>query len=186
MEVKSPGMMMGYYKNEEATREAITEDGWLKTGDRGEIACQGRLKLTGRTKELFKTSKGKYVAPTPIENKLNMNNHVELSCVSGSGQPQPFAMVQLSEESKKAALDAKNRQQIGVDLLAYARDVVNKSVDPHEALQRIVVVKEDWLPENGFLTPTTLKLKRGFIEGEDEEEVDGWYAQKTVIVWAGW
>eukprot|EP00986_Skeletonema_menzelii_P015037 scaffold10901_cov135-Skeletonema_menzelii.AAC.1 len=68
IQVKSPGIMMGYFKNEEATEETITEDGWLRTGDKGEIDELGRLKITGRTKEIFKTSKGKYVAPAPIEN----------------------------------------------------------------------------------------------------------------------
>ncbi len=69
IQVKTPGMMMGYFKNEEATKETITEDGWLRTGDKGELDDLGRLKITGRTKEIFKTSKGKYVAPAPIESE---------------------------------------------------------------------------------------------------------------------
>merc|ERR1712003_460849 len=105
MGVKSPGIMMGYYKNEEATKEVITEDGYLRTGDRGEIDSEGRLKITGRTKEIFKTSKGKYVAPAPIENKLLNNQHVELACVGGKSQPAPFAILQLSEGPKKKAIE---------------------------------------------------------------------------------
>ena len=74
IQVKTPGMMMGYFKNEEATKETITEDGWLRTGDKGELDELGRLKITGRTKEIFKTSKGKYVAPAPIENQYDIKN----------------------------------------------------------------------------------------------------------------
>mmetsp|Transcript_36138 Transcript_36138/g.55191 ORF Transcript_36138/g.55191 Transcript_36138/m.55191 type:complete len:97 (+) Transcript_36138:1313-1603(+) len=65
-------MMMGYFKNEEATKETITEDGWLRTGDKGQLDDMGRLKITGRTKEIFKTSKGKYVSPAPIEVRLSV------------------------------------------------------------------------------------------------------------------
>merc|ERR1712238_424197 len=70
IQVKTPGKMMGYYKNEEATKETLTEDGYVRTGDKGEIDSKGRLKITGRIKEIFETSKGKYVAPAPIETKL--------------------------------------------------------------------------------------------------------------------
>jgi len=83
IQVKTPGMMMGYFKNEEATKETITEDGWLRAGDKGELDELGRLKITGRTKEIFKTSKGKYVAPAPIENKYISHPRIELACVGG-------------------------------------------------------------------------------------------------------
>ena len=111
----SPGTMMGYYKNEEATKETITADGFLKTGDRGEMDAQGRLKITGRTKELFKTSKGKYVAPAPIENKLINHPLVELACVGGASYPQPHAVVQLSEDAKENAKDARKACRYGTD-----------------------------------------------------------------------
>ena len=83
--VKSEATMPGYYKAPELTAACFTDDGFLKTGDRGEIDDQGRLKITGRVKELFKTSKGKYIAPVPIENLLNADRHIEQSCVSGVG-----------------------------------------------------------------------------------------------------
>lgn len=75
--IKSPATMMGYYKDEERTREAMSEDGFLKTGDKGEMDEMGRLKLTGRTKEMFKTSKGKYIAPAALENRLMANQSLE-------------------------------------------------------------------------------------------------------------
>ena len=96
--IKSPGNMLGYYKEEEMTRECYTDDGFFKTGDRGERNSDGMLKITGRVKEIFKTSKGKYVAPAPIENVLNNDPHVESSCVSGSGYPQPYAQVVVAED----------------------------------------------------------------------------------------
>ncbi|MGK9704754.1 AMP-binding protein, partial [Salmonella enterica subsp. enterica] len=89
----SPCNMMGYYKNPELTAQSYTEDGFLKTGDMGVIDDQGRLKITGRVKELFKTSKGKYIAPVPIENRLNGHELIEAVCVTGPSFPQPFALV---------------------------------------------------------------------------------------------
>ena len=98
IQLKSPGDMVGYYKAPELTAECYTEDGYFKTGDRGEYTKDGLLRITGRVKELFKTSKGKYVAPVPIENLLNSDSLVELSCVSGVGRPACFAVVQLALE----------------------------------------------------------------------------------------
>ena len=95
--VKSPGMMMGYFKAPELTAEVVTADGFLRTGDRGELDEQGRLRITGRVKELFKTSKGKYVAPAPIENRLLSSGLLEQCCVTGAGFPQPHAVGVLSE-----------------------------------------------------------------------------------------
>lgn len=175
---------MGYFKNDEATKETITSDGWLKTGDRGEIDDMGRLKITGRTKEIFKTSKGKYVAPAPIENKINVSSHVELSCVSGSGHPQPMAVIQLSEAGRKTADDEKGRAAIGADLEELMKGI-NKEVDPHEALQFLAIVKDEWQPENGFLTPTQ-KIKRRTIEDTYKPKYEEWYGTKKAIIWYGW
>src|SRR5439155_15507886 len=89
VQIKTPAMMKGYYKAPELSAQAITEDGWLSTGDRGQIDEMGRLRITGRVKELFKTSKAKYVAPAPIESKLSNHPLVEAVCVTGAGRPQP-------------------------------------------------------------------------------------------------
>ncbi|CAB9524024.1 7a-methyl-1,5-dioxo-octahydro-1H-inden-4-yl [Seminavis robusta] len=186
VEVKTPGLMMGYFKNEEATKATITEDGWLKTGDRGSIDKMGRLKITGRTKEIFKTSKGKYVAPSPIENKLNVSDHIELSCVTGTGFPQPFAILQLSEASKKAASESlKAQAEITKQLEAFRKGSINKVVDPHEALDRLVIVKDEWLPENGLLTPTQ-KMMRTKIENKYKSHYEQWSSSKKTVVWHGW
>jgi len=84
--IKSPGQFSGYFKQPELTAAAFTEDGFFRTGDLGERRPDGMLRLTGRAKELFKTAKGKYVAPAPIENRINAHPMVELSLVSGVGQ----------------------------------------------------------------------------------------------------
>jgi long-chain acyl-CoA synthetase len=185
IQVKTPGMMMGYFKNEEATKESITEDGWVRTGDTGEIDELGRLKITGRIKEIFKTSKGKYVAPSPIENLLVAHSLVELACVGGQSYPQPHAILQLCDGAKADADRGDDeRLKIAKELEGYI-DVVNRQLDGHERLAFVVVVKEDWLPENGFLTPTQ-KIKRASIEDAYAINVDGWYTQKSKVVWHGW
>lgn len=81
--MRSAALMLGYYKEPELTRAAFTDDGWMRTGDKGEIDASGKLRITGRLKDLFKTSKGKYVAPAPIEDKLVMHDAVE-ACVGAS------------------------------------------------------------------------------------------------------
>jgi long-chain acyl-CoA synthetase len=184
IQIKGPGTMMGYYKNEEATKETITADGFLKTGDRGELDAQGRLKITGRTKELFKTSKGKYVAPAPIENKLINHPLVELACVGGASYPQPHAVVQLSEDARENAKDAEKRADMEKILTDHLNSV-NSTLDGHEQLDFIVIVEEEWLPENGFLTPTQ-KIVRRKIEETYDPNNDTWYAAKKKIIWHGW
>ncbi|WP_372986737.1 AMP-binding protein [Marinobacter sp.] len=179
--VKSPATMMGYYKDEEKTRETFTEDGFLKTGDKGEIDEMGRLKLTGRIKEIFKTSKGKYIAPAPIENRLMSHDAIEMVCVSGANQTQPHALVMLGEEARPKLADENYRKQLEDSFKNLIREV-NKTVDPHEQLAFITVVSDEWSIENSFLTPT-LKLKRNVVEDAYQEKVDNWYAQKQPVIW---
>ncbi|MHA7855000.1 AMP-binding protein [Marinobacter shengliensis] len=179
--VKSPATMMGYYKDEEKTKETFTEDGFLKTGDKGEIDEMGRLKLTGRIKEIFKTSKGKYIAPAPIENRLMSHDAIEMVCVSGANQTQPHALVLLGEEIRPKMADESFRKEIEESFTQLIKDV-NKTVDPHEQLAFITVVSDEWSIENSFLTPT-LKLKRNVVEDAYQEKVDSWYAKKQPVIW---
>ncbi len=179
--IKSPGNMMGYYKQPEMTAECYTEDGYFKTGDRGERDSEGRLKITGRVKELFKTSKGKYVAPVPIENLINNNAHVEMCCVTGSGHPQPFALVLLAEELRPKLSDPAVRASIEAELNEQLKQV-NQEVEAFERLQFLTVVKEPWLIENGFLTPT-MKMKRSMLEDTYGPKMDEWYAERRTVVW---
>jgi long-chain acyl-CoA synthetase len=179
--VKSEATMPGYYKMEALTAEAFTDDGFLRTGDRGEIDDQGRLKITGRVKELFKTSKGKYIAPVPIENLLNADRHIEQSCVSGVGHPQPYATVLLAEDVAANAADPASRERITTALEALLVRI-NEQVAGYERLQFIAVAKEPWLIENGFLTPT-MKIKRGVLEETYAPHLDSWYEAQKPVVW---
>jgi long-chain acyl-CoA synthetase len=180
--VKSPGTMLGYYKADHLTAEVMTADGFLKTGDRGEIDSAGRLKITGRVKELFKTSKGKYVAPSPIENRLLANQNIEQACVTGAGHPQPHALVVLSETLRADLAAGKAQREPITAELAALRTSINAELDPHEQLDFIVITKEPWLIENGMLTPT-LKVKRASLEGVYGPKTDGFYATKQPVIW---
>ncbi|HET8850456.1 MAG TPA: AMP-binding protein [Marinobacter sp.] len=179
--VKSPATMMGYYKDEEKTAEAFTDDGFLRTGDKGEIDEMGRLKLTGRIKEIFKTSKGKYIAPAPIENRLMSHDAIEMVCVSGANQTQPHALVMLGEELRPKAADENFRRELEESFKQLIQEV-NKTVDPHEQLAFITVVSDEWSIENSFLTPT-LKLKRNVVEDAYQAKVDSWYAKRQPVIW---
>lgn len=179
--IKSPGIMMGYHKDPQLTAASFTEDGFLKTGDRGEIDEMNRLKLTGRVKELFKTSKGKYVAPAPIENMLNADNHVEQSCVTGPGQAQPFALIMLAEILAPRAKDPSVRKIVDGSLRALI-EKVNRHLEDHEKLEFLVVVNESWKVRNGLLTPT-LKIRRDAIEARYAAHTEQWYEQRSPVIW---
>ncbi|MEO5671586.1 MAG: AMP-binding protein, partial [Ramlibacter sp.] len=151
--IKSPGKLVGYYKRPDLDAECFTADGFFRTGDLGERRADGLLKLTGRSKELFKTSKGKYVAPAPIENRINAHPMVELSLVSGIGQPDAYAMVVLAEGLRPKLADPAVRTDVEMQLRQLLGDV-NRQVADYEQLRMIVVAKEPWSIENGCLTPT--------------------------------
>lgn len=179
--VKSPASMDGYYKQPELTKESFTDDGFLKTGDRGEIDPSGRLRLTGRVKDLFKTSKGKYVAPVPIENRLNNDEHIELCCVVGSGRPTTCALVQLGEAIRDRAASQAGRQEITVALERLLNEV-NGELAEWERLSAIVVTADVWGIETGELTPT-MKIKRNVIEERYAPVLDDWYGQRARVIW---
>jgi long-subunit acyl-CoA synthetase (AMP-forming) len=180
--VKSPGCMKSYYKEPELTRASFTPDGFFKTGDRGEFDAEGRLKITGRVKELFKSSKGKYIAPAPIENLLNAHGHVELSCVTGAGLPQPIALLQLAEALRKQWKGGALDRNALVAELEHLLSSVNGQVEEWERLGCLVVVKDEWQIENGFLTPT-MKLKRSVIDDHYGRELENWSKSASQVIW---
>lgn len=180
VQVKSPGLMTGYFKDPELTAQTFTADGFLRTGDRGEVDDLGRLRITGRVKELFKTSKGKYVSPAPIESLLANHPFVEAVCVSGPGRPQPFALIMLGDEARARA-EAGDRIEIEASLTEHVKSV-NAQLESHEVLAFAAVVRDVWQPDNGFLTPT-LKIKRAEIESAYEASLDSWYTTDAPIVW---
>lgn len=180
--IKSPGQMVGYYKRPDLDAEVFTADGYFRTGDRGERRADGLLKITGRVKELFKTSKGEYVAPAPIENRLNAHPLIEMSMVSGLGQPAAYALVVLAEDVRPKQKDPAFRKHVEAELTQLLKDV-NAELVNHEKLQLIVIAQQPWTIENGFLTPT-MKIRRARIEGEVVSKVDNWYGGKDKVQWS--
>lgn len=179
--VRSPTTMVGYYKEPEKTSETLDEDGFLHTGDVGTIDGDGNLKITGRVKEIFKTSKGKYVAPFPIESRLLASEHVEQCCVVGNAMPQPMALVSLSEGDQAALKEGQGRESIHKAMVELISQV-NGRLDPHEKLKLLVVTRGEWSIENGILTPT-LKIKRNVLENRFQDRIENWYDSDEKVLW---
>jgi long-chain acyl-CoA synthetase len=174
--IKHGALMLGYYKEPGLTQENFTVDGFLKTGDEGYIDKAGFLKITGRVKDLFKTMKGKYVAPSPIEMRMADCPAIEQVIIVGSGLPQPIALATLSENGRR-----KTRDELMAKLKALLSQV-NTSLDAHERVDKLVIINDEWTVENGLLTPT-LKIKRREIEKKYVQYYDEWYQQKAVVAW---
>ena len=180
--IKSPGQMVGYYKRPDLDAQSFTTDGFFKTGDLGSRLPDGQLKIMGRLKEQFKTSKGKYVAPAPIENKINAHPMIELSMVSGSGFDMAYGLVVLAEHLRPQMHQDATRKTVQAELTSLL-DLINKQVADYEQLKMLVVAKEAWSIENGCLTPT-MKIKRSRIEFMVQHEVEKWYGENQLVVWA--
>lgn len=178
--VKSPGTMKGYFKMPEENKRVFTEDGFLRTGDLGEIDDMGRLKITGRIKEIFKTSKGKYVAPAPIENLLSNHPLVEACYVTGSGYHKPYCVVMLSDEARRMAAEG-DRPSLVTEMEKLFEEV-NKTLAPYEQLSFLAIANDTWSVENGFLTPT-LKIKRRALDAIYGPLAEKWYAMEQSVVW---
>jgi long-chain acyl-CoA synthetase len=176
--IKSPGQFSGYYKDPALTAASFTADGFFRTGDLGERRPDGLLRITGRAKELFKTAKGKYVAPAPIENLINAHPMVEMSMVSGVGQPAAFAIVVLSETLRPRLSEAELRTSVQAEMEALLK-TVNGALSDYERLQTLVIAREAWSIDNGLLTPT-MKIKRSRIEAAIAEDIPRWYARAGV------
>ena len=181
IQMKSPGVMLGYYKEPTLTKEAYTADGWLRTGDKGSLDAEGNLKITGRVKDLFKTSKGKYVAPAPIEDRLVMHEAVEACAVTGANLGQPLGIVMLNVEGIAKAADPEGRKALEVTLAEHLK-AINHKLDPHEQLDCLVLVTTPWTVDNGFITPT-FKIKRNRVEEVYAANYERWVGARKKIVW---
>jgi long-chain acyl-CoA synthetase len=173
--IKGPAVFPEYYKNPEVTAESFTEDGYFRTGDKADIDADGYFTITGRVKDIFKSGKGKYIAPVPIESKLASNLLIEQLCVMGSGLPAAMAVIVLSKE----IADDMNKKEIEESLLATVAEV-NAQIEKHEVIGGIRIVDEAWTIENGLLTPT-MKVKRAELEEKFLPTLEG---QKEKVVWA--
>ncbi len=181
IQIRCAWMMKGYYKEPEKTQESFTDDGWQRTGDKGSIDAQGRLRITGRVKDLFKTSKGKYVAPAPIEDKLVMHNAVEACCVTGANLGQPLALLMLNVDAAKQAATPQGRAELEASLTAHLNSI-NETLDPHEQLDCLVVTADAWTVDNDLITPT-FKVKRNRIEDLFAKNYERWVGMRKKVVW---
>ncbi len=181
IQMKGGCLMLGYYKEPELTKGAMTDDGWLKTGDKGAIDAEGNLKITGRVKDLFKTSKGKYVAPAPIEDKLVMNAAVEACCVTGANLGQPLALAMLNLDAIKKAKTPEGKAEIEASMAAHIKDI-NEQLDPHEQLDCVVLMTEPWTVDNDLITPT-FKVKRNRIEDLFAKNYEKWVGMRKKVIW---
>lgn len=172
IQFRSPWMFTGYYKNEEATREVLSEDGWFSTGDLGKIDINGRLFILGRKKEMLKTSNGKYVAPVPIEDKIKSNPLIKDVLMVGDGRKFCVALVTLDNEAIKGDQKSELKDWI---------DAVNKPLASHEAVKKVGVLSEGFTIENGCLTPT-LKVKRNFVIQSHEAFIEKIYSASDFVV----
>ncbi|WP_268124141.1 AMP-binding protein [Roseivirga pacifica] len=173
--IKSNCLMHGYYKEPEKSTAMFTEDGFLKTGDIGEFDHDGYLTITGRVKDQFKTDKGKYISPAPIELELLKNTDIEQVCIVGTGIPQPIALIVLSEQGK-------NKSQVQIDESIWTTiNQVNPALESFEKVAKAVIMKEDWTIDNGLMTPT-LKVKRNQVEKIHMPMYADWFNQSENVV----
>jgi long-subunit acyl-CoA synthetase (AMP-forming) len=172
--LRSPGLFTEYFKQPELTREVITEDGFFHTGDRAEWdETVQAYRITGRVKDIFKSAKGKYVTPVPIESRLSGNPLLEQICVMGSGLPSPVAVVVLSEAAQYVP------QEDISSSLQTTLDKVNERLESHEKMSNIIIVDDEWTIENDLLTPT-LKVKRSKLEQKYTKLINQRFADPVV------
>lgn len=177
IQYKHPGVTAGYYKDPEKTAELFTADGWLRTGDKGRIDQDGYLFITGRVKDIFKTLKGKYVAPAPIEGSLSRNTDIDQLCFVGAGLKQPIMVVTLSQPGT-----TKPREEVEKGLIA-DMEAVNETLEAHEQIAKVIVAKDAWTIDNGVMTPT-MKVKRNEVENRYMPLLEKHGSDyKTKVVW---
>jgi long-chain acyl-CoA synthetase len=179
--VKSPMNMLGYYKDPVGTRNAFTDDGFFRTGDLVHMDPDGQIRIIGRLKEQFKTSKGKYVAPAPIESMLCRNPAVEACCLIGAGLPSPFAVVLLSPEARNQCSDPAAKAALEDSLASELRQV-NAQLDAHERVAFIAIAEGPWTIASGVITPT-LKIKRAVIESRYQLLAGQWERDHRPVLW---
>ncbi|MET2854041.1 AMP-binding protein [Vibrio owensii] len=172
--VRGRGLFSGYYKNDIATQESFDADGWLHTGDIGSIDADGYLTIQGRKKDTFKTSKGKFVAPVPIEKKLFEYSRVEMMCLIGLGLPGPILLVVPHDFPN---FDKERYAKTTRKVIAR----MNQELESHEQIKGVLMIKDPWSIENGVLTPT-LKIKRHVLEQKYHEIGHNW-PKGDLVVW---
>ncbi|NRF24525.1 AMP-binding protein [Vibrio coralliilyticus] len=172
--VRGKGLFSGYYKNDIATQESFDSEGWLHTGDIGFIDAEGYLTIQGRKKDTFKTAKGKFVAPVPIEKKLFEYSRVEMMCLIGLGLPAPILLVVPHDfpNFDRARYERTTKKVV---------ERMNAELESHEQIKGVLMIKDPWSIENGILTPT-LKIKRHVLEQKYHDVGHNW-PKGQLVVW---
>ncbi len=182
--IKAPNVMLGYYKDETETKKVFNDDGWLLTGDIGEFTADGFLKITDRKKELFKTSGGKYVAPSPIENKIKESFFVEQIALQGDGEKYISALIipnfeNLKDWAKKHEISYLSDHELVQSPLVKQlyKDIItnfNANFGKVEQIKQFELLIDEWTTENGLLT-ATMKLKRKVLKDKYKDIIDNFY-----------
>lgn len=173
---RHPAVTPGYYRDENRTSELFTTDGWLRTGDVGHLDDDGFLYVTGRLKDIFKTDKGKYVVPGPVEAAFAKHSGVEQLCFIGKGLPQPVMIVSLGDAERQWPRDELE------SALFSAMHSINSILETHERIFKVIVTREPWTIENGLLTPT-FKVRRNEVEKRYDTLLHGTIRQRHAVIW---
>ncbi len=182
--VKGPSVMKGYYKDDDATKATISDDGWLATGDIGEFTTEKFLKITDRKKDLFKTSGGKYIAPTPIENKMKESFFIENIALVGDGEKFIAAIIQpnfseLANWAKDKNINFQTNHDLteNLEIKQLFKDIIsnfNTCLGKVEQVKDFILVDDEWSVDNELLTPT-MKLRRKKIKEFYQKEINSIY-----------
>ncbi len=170
--VRGNGLFTGYYKNEEASQAMFDHEGWLHTGDIGAIDEEGYLTIQGRKNDTFKTAKGKFVSPVPIEKRIFEIASIEMMCLVGSGMPAPIL---LAVPHDFPNFDRQRYEKTAQRVI----ETINKELESHAKIKGVLMIKEPWSVENGFLTPT-LKIKRHLLEKKYHNIGAGWPKDRLI------
>ena len=184
--VKGSAVMKGYYKNEEATRAAIDEEGYFHTGDIGEFDEDGLLKITGRMKEIFKDSMGKYISPALIESKFTESPFISMMMVVGENQKFAAALIVPNFENLKNWCEENHvaftsnaeviKEKKVIDRYRKEVDAYNKHFGDFEKVKRFELVDREWSIEEGEITPS-LKLRRKIVAEHYQDLIEGMFAE---------
>ncbi|MBK6962388.1 MAG: long-chain fatty acid--CoA ligase [Bacteroidales bacterium] len=178
---RGPNIMLGYYNDPELTASVIDHDGWFHTGDIGQFEKEGQLRITGRKKEIFKTSLGKYIAPELLENKIKESPFIDNLMVVGENQKFAAALVvpdfnHLRSWCKIKSIDYSNDEEMIADQRIRARlmkviDLYNKGFGATEQIKKVEFMSSEWTTASGELTPT-LKLRRSVIAAKYSSQIE--------------
>jgi long-chain acyl-CoA synthetase len=179
--VNSPGNMLGYHNNPSATAEML-KDGWIYTGDIGEVDSDGFLKITDRKKDLIKTAVGKYVAPQPLEFQIQRNELIEQAVVIGESKPYVTALIVPNWPAIARRVPGKPEDLVDdarvIGLIQPGIDALNKTLGNWESIKYFKLLPHPFTEDRGEITPT-LKLKRRVINQTYAEQIDSMYAGKA-------